>query len=78
MAVYIAAVLSISTTILEILDLLKSSGANTIAIIVILLYMASSAFGFTYGVATGTIPIITADSLAFLVGSFQLVKQIRT
>ena len=76
-AVYIAAILSISTTIFEILSMLNNSGANLVATIVIIFYMTSAAFGLTYGVLTGTVPIITADSLAFLVGTFQLIKQVR-
>ena len=76
-AIYIATILSISITILELLDLLKKSGAKVLATIIIILYMASAAFGFMYGIATETIPIITADSFAFLVGTFQLIKQFK-
>ncbi len=75
--IYTATILSVSTMLFEIMKLLQSYGFKWIPIAIITIYIISSALGFIYGVLIDAMPIIVADSLAFLTGISQLIKRIK-
>ena len=77
LAIYVAVVLSLTTTIFEIMKLFQGYGKKIISVLIISIYLAGSVLGLIYGILVDAIPIMVVDSFAFLVGIVQLVGKIK-
>jgi MtN3 and saliva related transmembrane protein len=69
---YIAAALTATTMAPQIIKSIRTKEVEDISITMIMMYVINTGLWTIYGASIGAIPVVIADSLAFLMGTTQL------
>ena len=74
---YFAAILTTSAFLPQLIKTLKTKKAEDVSLITLIMFITGVLFWIVYGYKISSIPIITANSITFLLNLMILISKIR-
>jgi len=74
---YIAGFLTAATMLPQVIKSIKTKKVRDLSLYMILMYVFNAALWVVYGISIRAVPLILADSFAFIMGFAQLIVKVR-